>query len=147
MLYDKKWEKQLPVDSFLSPEALQITQQEHAALQQVLRMLESGEISDLNPDKDVRYQFVRKGLWMATSSATTACGTTACIGGWVAAFMKVGMDTYVFRYHENSIEADSPLHELYWGNIEETTTTKQAAQAIRNFLTTSNPDWKTVLRS
>lgn len=146
MLYDKKWDQQ-PAENCLSAEELQISTEEYTALKQVLQMLESGEIQTLDPNKRVDRQQVPKGLWMATSSTFTACGTAACIGGWVAALMRVDMDSYVNRYHCYSVYGESPLNELYWGHVEGDTTTKQAAQAIRNFFVTGNPMWAAVLKT
>lgn len=146
MLYDKKWDEQLPVDNFMSAKELRVSAEEHIALQQVLKMLESGEIQDIDPIKPIRFQPVPKGLFMSSTGCQTACGTAACIGGWVATLMDVDPAYYVWDYGSDGKYRHKPLRQLYFGNLG-ITPSKQAAQALRNFLTKGNPDWKDVMKT
>lgn len=143
MLYDKKWDEKLPVNNFKSAAELGISEKVHAALQQVLQMLESGEIveKERGPGKYVWKQNDPKVLWMATYKDNTACGTAACIGGWAAILMGINSRQHVWEQKR----ARGPLHHLYWGHVWPTTP-QQAAQAVRNFLVTGNPNWDAVLR-
>jgi hypothetical protein len=126
----------------MTPEDLKIEERDHAALIQVLGMLERGELVH-ERTRDKGHSFnpqVPNGFNMECSGTKTACGTVACIGGWVA-YLTGRSNEYV-----NSLEElDCSLQELYWGNTNERTTPDQAASALRNYLTLGEPRWGEVM--
>ncbi len=115
--------------SFMTHTELGVTAEEHTALIKVLGMLERGElVHDPFGDR------VPNGFCMVTWGAS--CGTTACIGGWVAALNEVSQIEYV------NISRSGNLRDLYWpsGNAYDATPA-QAAFALRSFLSTGKPNW------
>jgi len=133
MLYDKKWDKELPVDTFKSATELKITVEEHTALQQVLQMMENGEIKDYNP-YNVLSEQRGKVLSMPLAYRKYKCGTVACIGGWAAILMGKNPAGYV------GMSFSPSLHNLYYGKLCDVKV-KEAITALRNFLTTGKPNW------
>lgn len=103
---------------------------------------------------------------MSFSNWATDCGTTYCIGGWVAVKMSGkapneegeydvnwdGVDSYVYSHSWNNKEKP-PRHlidRLYYpidADLDdwEDITQHQGAEAIGNFLNTGNPEWRSVM--
>ncbi len=144
MLYDTRWDEKLPT-TYKTAEELKISEKEHTALQQVMQMLESGEIAERDLYQHLVHQTKPKVLHMGSTRCSTACGTAACIGGWVAILTdEENIDEYVWGQNWLN-NPRAPLHNLYWQHTRGRTTTAQAAQAIKNFLTTGDPNWASVL--
>lgn len=123
--------------NFLTPEQLDLTQEQRDALMKVLGMLERGEIQH-RAVTVARHRDHVGGL-RYFNMTEWSCGTVACIGGWAEHVGGVSM------HYNRNIE----LHMLFfphaiprpWGAI----TTEQAAAALRNYLTTGRADWRSVM--
>jgi hypothetical protein len=125
--------------------ALKITEKQKAALVRTLRLLEAGKLKHVDPqdiaDGPTPKRKVFSGLFnMRTWQHPTPCGTVACIGGTAEMIGKV-------RFGD-SYEKNPDLHDLLYP--AQTTmpdrfiTTKHAAKALRNYLTTGKPAWSKV---
>lgn len=123
-------------------EQLGISKREFGALRRVRDGLRSGRyvhtpnVSD--PPK------TRKRLFnMKYDSASTNCGTAACIGGWMAKEMRKSAFDCVMN-------AEGSLKKLFFPQINydrwDDITPKQAVTAINNFLKTGNPKWREATR-
>lgn len=130
--------------NFMTPTALKISDAEFEALVKVLGMLERGDLIQhgawvSNEDGWGFRPTIPNGFNMSCSGERTHCGTVACIGGWVAILTGRG--------HEfvNGMPGDHPLYKLCWSNTDSTTTTEQAAIALRSYLTTGDPCWADAL--
>lgn len=119
MLYDKKWDKELPVDNFLSAEALNMIEDDRKTLIKLLGMFSRGEI----PGR----------LFNMRKIGEPKCGTPGCLIGWAKT-----IDADFGRKIE-----ETGLYWTIWGKG----TPEHAAIALHNFLTTSNHKWQEVLRA
>ena len=122
--------------SFMTHTELGVTAEEHTALIAVLGMLERGELVHSS-----RNHSIPDGFNMGTCGYS--CGTTACIGGWVAALVGKDQVNYVHSHF-----CGSPIRSLYWPNKDgipedkySGITPAQAAFALRSFLSTGKPNW------
>lgn len=119
MLYDKKWDEKLPVDSFLSAEELKIPEQQRQDLIQVLGMFERGEI----PSRLFNMKWI----------GCPKCGTPGCILGWCI---------NLYEEYIPYVAADpTGLFDPVWADGTPT----QAGTAVRNYLTTGDHKWKEIL--
>lgn len=142
--------------TFMTAQALGLTEKYHAAMLEALRRLESGEIKH---DFDTRFPSrfsIAVGLKkpvvafdMATWDETTACGTVCCIGGLVDLSMGYpafnSEECYAGRVTQ---EQRSALNLLYYPDFEGSfynITVEQGACALRNYLTYGEARWKEVL--
>lgn len=116
-----------------------LTPQEQGALEKVRDLLRSGKIVH----HENRKSRSKKRFDMGTSYMEGGCGTTACIGGWMAHFMKID-DEALFV---DEFMGRGKFNKLFWDNTEPDTTPAQAAQAIDNFLETGDPRWDEVLEN
>lgn len=121
--------------SFMTHTDLGVTAEEHTALIKVLGMLERGELVHDASSVRISHGF-NMGVWGHD------CGTTACIGGWVASLIGKIQEDYVC-----GVPKDHCLNRLYWPeegvdvpNFSAVTPT-QAAFALRSFLSTGKPNW------
>lgn len=136
--------------NFLTPADLKIKDDLHAALIQVLGMLERGELiharSVFNAPCIFTYAYKEKipslfnmNNW-CLKPEDSSCGTVMCIGGACEAIMKreikeVYTPGLLGLFHPHDVSSD------YWEDI----TVEEAALALRNYLTTGKPKWKEVL--
>jgi len=135
MLYDKKWETKTQ-EVFSSAKSLKIPAKDRAALIEVLRRLEAGELQHTDPWCST----IPNGFNTQTTGKKQDCGTVACIGGWVAFLTNRDSDAYVKRAKDN-------LCRLYWPDVESMAaiSVAQAARALRSYLTTGQPNWKAAM--
>lgn len=94
---------------FKTPEQLGIPEAEHAALVEVLRMLESSELTYVEYTNEGWPR--GRGLFnMAVDGSS--CGTPACIGGWVARLLELDATEYIARYkHSYRLGGKAPRTE------------------------------------
>jgi len=134
--------------NFKTAEELRIPEGHVAALQKVLVLLETDKLTHM--DKELYYGLddgprtftghFNMGSW----TAPRECGTVACIGG--TAELISGLD-FSFLADRNPA-----LNILFYPciggyGIYNDITTEQAAQALRNYLTTGVADWWKVLNT
>lgn len=123
--------------NFKTPADLGVSKVEFYALIKVLGMLERGELVDhkcINSHGKFE-PTIPNGFNMNCSGEKTACGTVACIGGWIAILLEKP-HTYVYETRAN-------LHNLFWGYLPNTTVA-EAAIATRNFLTFGTALWNEI---
>ncbi len=140
-----------------TPADLGISDAEFASLQQVLGMLERGEVSHVPVSKSFSIWDWGKAVPIAFNLSevygAAECGTTACILGWAR---YLGRDDQLFA------NRGEPIQNLFcMGQYDHDTdiaakakvggarniSTALAAQALRNFLTHGEPRWAEVLAS
>jgi hypothetical protein len=131
----------------MKAEDLGLERKELKALKAVRDGLASGRYRHVKTTKFNAENKSRKPLFnMSAACETHECGTVACIGGWVA--RELGMDKDEAASFVYGIKPYSPLHELFYPTTDKdwnTITPKKAAQAIDNFIKTSNPKWAEVV--
>lgn len=133
--------------NFMSAEALELTDKQHAGLIKVLGMLERDELIH---DPDLTRK-ASNGFCMdywRTPSHHRDCGTVMCIGGWaetIGGSHFFSITAAQERLFYPLIERDLPPNVT--SALYRTTTTQQAATALRNFLTTGEANWAEVLRA
>jgi len=129
---------------------LKITLDERAALIKVMGWLKDGVLHEDINGATGKFN-------MNTKCNALDCGTVACIGGWVylamqkiAIYAKTPSPVILAKACDYVGSHKSPeLHGLYypyqvkkdWGTI----TSAEAAQAIRNFLTSGDPQWASIV--
>ncbi len=121
--------------NFLTPTELDISDKQFNALLQVLGMLERGELKMHHNwrkrKREPNTKYFDMGKWPERH-----CGSVGCIGFWAEKIGKVNMSC-----------VPEKLDNLFY-NYEATeneTTTEQAAQALRNYLSTGKANWADVL--
>ncbi len=144
--------------TFLTAEALGITDIQRDALIATLGMLERGELIHIQDREMPGYPDVNLPngeVWftghfnMSYWSYKIGCGTIACLGGTSA--MVAGDEHLWGDHHVEDDVPDGPLERLFmpgglglldeWKDI----TTEQAAMALSNYLTTGEARWEEVL--
>jgi len=135
----------------LSAETLGISPYRHTILQQVADLLEREQLK-LDMGTSCSLESAEEEV-----EQVEACGTHACIGGWMAILERNGgkLPRYITREDEQTAyqvvlrevgdNGLHPLHDLFYDTLNSGVTPAQGAQAIRNFLHTGNPDWDSVL--
>ena len=127
---------------FMIAEQLDLTEAKHHALVLTLTALERGEITHWNGNECYLEQgYVFTGsfnmAWWC-NSLPNKCGTVACIGGTAEMLGKVDFGG------NRTDELDDlfyPPTNYDYNNI----TTNQAADVLRNYLTTGHANWDEVL--
>jgi hypothetical protein len=122
---------------------LGITVAEYVALEDVRKGLLSGRYhhGKYNPKK-LNFRMVstcENPKNVKAESTKAACGTVACIGGWVA-FSMNKKSTVDVRDRYVSSRCGSSLYRLYY-EYNGDPKPKQAARAIKNFLKGSADPW------
>lgn len=138
--------------NFQTPTELQISNAEYNALVHILGMMERGELKHHHVgyyQKLVGPPPKFSGLFnMCHVKTVTSCGTVACILG--AAQLLFGDDLFAEQWcnwkYQGTKSAVSQLfvpeaRSDYWLDI----TVEQAATALRNYLTTGEASWATVM--
>lgn len=143
---------------FRTAAELGINPVEYAAMLRVLDGLEKDEFVH----DDCNNPVTLNGFNMGVPSRVSSCGTACCIGGWVSVFMQGGKKNragkYIFSEEktDNYVESKAlsfserfntpqrkAVEDLFyppnmvWEDIEPA----QAARALRNYLTTGQPNW------
>jgi len=140
--------------NFKTPDELQVTDAEFAALLQVLGALERDEFRHytLSRRRLIRAT-VPNGFSMSEHLCKEGCNTVACIAGWAHEFS----GGKVFKSNGGIQGAflwggvlSHALEELFYMYTQppgalDTTTPKQAARALRNFLTYGEARWDEAL--
>lgn len=123
--------------SFKTPVELEISETVFNALVTVLGMLERGEISAKEFDMEYWWEPGR-------DASGRFCGTVGCIGGWTTHVARRSGA----RAREIYVGYLDPLYELFHPSVPMAwrATREQAVQAMRNYLTDGDPDWKWVMR-
>jgi len=133
--------------SFKAAEDLGLTDLQYDALRQTLVAMETGLVEHVKVDqmKTRRAGTVRGVIGkfnMAFWRANMRCGTVACLGGTAEMISGTKPGTLF-----GSLTSPA-LHELFhpsggfeWENIS----VDQAARALRNYLTTGEPNWEEAL--
>lgn len=134
--------------SFKSADQLGITEPQKSALMKTLVLLETGKLTHVTGDlnvKSVHSELYTGHFSIRAWAADTDCGTVRCIGGTAEAVGHVKFDNWS---HGGAHFPEHPRHRLYnlfspplptsaWGAI----TDAQAAAALRSYLTTGNAKW------
>lgn len=140
-------------------ENLGISQEMHDALVWVRNMLNEQQIVHVPDDQ---YPMGRNGFNMRTSSAKYECGSVGCIGGWAWVAMNLDAverdaDDGLFKLTNYQTDrASNFVHEMSSKELlhlffppfsadYDSITTKEAALAIDNYLTTGYAQWESVL--
>lgn len=129
--------------TILSAKQLNVTEEEKQALLLVLSALERNEAPHL---KGVSSEFdgnKKPGFFnMSVVIGKHECDTTACILGW-ARFLSNNNNLFYTAWERNQLgvlfgmtRKPIPLNQITPG---------QAAQALRNFLSTADPRWEEIL--
>lgn len=141
--------------NFKSAEELYLNEKQYQALIKTLKMLETKKLKhiDLNDFEILSLSEEQVGLVfnMNRWNCTESCGTVCCIGGSaeiIGNLEKGELDSLSDKLHYDS---KGELYQLFfpggtnnkyvWSKI----TTEQAAQALRNYLTYSEPKWEEIL--
>lgn len=132
--------------SFLSADQLGLSPLQHEALIGVLRMLERGELRHVSVEPDYGDYVVPDGFNMGVFS----CGSVHCIGGWADRLYGTKFADLSLAWGEGQDRRFLATYELLYGDHEsavdlEDITVAQAAEALRNYLTTGNARWLQVL--
>jgi len=141
--------------NFKTPDELQVTDAEFAALLQVLGALERGELRhySLRGRRPSLRANVPNGFSMSEHICQSGCNTVACIAGWAYVFSgrKVfGFNGGIMGAFYRNDKLSPALEELFYmysqdpGELD-TTTPQQAACALRNFLTYGEARWDEAL--
>lgn len=120
--------------NFKTPADLGISDQEFSAFLTVLGMLER---NDLVYSSQMEMKPIENGFFMGTWEDKKECGTTRCIGGWVAHLIGQSPYDYVNRHSD----VTTALGSLFWSGMATYATVEQAAIGLRNFLTHGEPRW------
>ncbi len=136
--------------NFKSASDLGLTDNQRDALALTLGMLERGELihvvpSDLSPDYvDVDDNFTGHFNMDSWNLTYRECGTVCCIGGAAEIVGKLPDDSLW-----DACDTNEPLYRLFFPNHctenFESITMAQAACALRNYLTTGEPNWEEAL--
>lgn len=131
------------MQNFKSAAELDLTDEQYDALKKVLVLLETSKLNFIEelPEfwpYNVKLPEFTGHFNMAHWTAVAPCGTVACIGG--TAELIAGKRIF------GGIDGDHPpmLHNLFYPTGLHATT-EQAARALRNYLTSGDADWNTVL--
>lgn len=127
MLYNRNW-------GFKAAQELHLTKRQYQALTNTIAYLEGDTTKISKPFK------FDMNIWRFDDPQ---CGTACCIGG-TAEFL-AGWRTQ----HSKSLFdlSDDGLRELFFPSVSKalSATSMQAAQALRNYLTTGKPSWATIM--
>lgn len=124
-------------ENFMTAKALDLTDEQHAALVKTLRHLETGRADG---------GFDMSAWWMHVKRQTLfpGCGTSACIGGW-AQFL-VGEDVFREAMRFKARFINPRLDDLMFAGVSMGVTDPAlGAAALRNYLTTGEARWDEVL--
>jgi hypothetical protein len=136
---------------FLTAEYLGLTEEQHEALIAALDALESGAVNyrenhaayyPVVPCKEAK---LPHNFNMDTWRGEDGCGTVCCIGGLAevmaqkSVFTSCDIPEYLDRLFYPSYKYDDSVREFSEINA------KQAAAALRNYLTTGEPKWNEVM--
>lgn len=146
--------------SFKTAKELGISQQAIEALQKVLVLFETEKVRYIPEDEyqlrgypDMPYAVdssnpnSAKILFnMSSWSSPRDCGTVCCIGGTAALISGIDFNALVHSRNGISKEIQS-LYRLFYPDCSgyDDVTVDQAAQALRNYLTTGEPQWPQVM--
>jgi len=144
--------------TYLSAEALQISESQKAALIKVLGALERDELSPVQlffDERDEQTIYPENGFNMGRwgdedDMVGLGCGTVCCIGGWAEKFdgrpiFSGGVDG---EFDVWPAELDELFYPGAYSGFEydyATITVAQAIRALSNFLTVGQPFWETIL--
>lgn len=130
--------------SFLSADHLGLSPLQHEALIHVLGVLERGELRHV-----VDYDEAAGGDVVGFTMGTFACGSVHCIGGWADRLYGTNFAglSLLKDYEDRRWFA---LYALFYGDPDaavelDDVTVAQAAEALRNYLTTGSARWLEVL--
>jgi hypothetical protein len=136
----------------------------HTSLSYLASLFERDDVKVRGFDMDVCAKRYDNGTTLSHSPDTQGrerevCGTVACIGGWIWLLNKeqpTDNGEYTKDAHERATDFVSSFHpteheDLYdlfypknvthWSSISP----KEAAKAIRNYITVGNPNWDEVV--
>jgi hypothetical protein len=143
-------------ETFLSAQALDISNRRYKAIVGALAFLESGKVTH---SPNYEHGIVGKGKNFNMScwynSTSYECGTVGCIGGWAewvdARERKVKLEWHSLfpmeLFHHSNHNFHAGLNNLFYPTVDlpDDITIPQAIKAIRNYLTMGFPDWKEVV--
>jgi hypothetical protein len=138
--------------NFKTAKELNVSEQEHAALIDVLGRLERGELKHCTEnffEESYGNYFNMNYTYLCKQSS---CGTMGCIGGWVGVLLGVEPTDYVYAHEGEEGYEDTSLADLYFPRDTrgvmlplDGITAELAAIALRNKLTTGKANWLEVL--
>jgi hypothetical protein len=126
----------------MSARKLGLAKSQYEALKKTLDLLESGELIHMSDvkRKTPKPKFVfNMNHWKLQSYS---CGSVCCIGGTAELVGNLP------AFSLNTVAADNQdLKDLFYPMKDDMNkiTTKQAAAALRNYLTTGKPNWECAL--
>ena len=144
----------------MTAEQLDLSPELHNALIRVLNGLESGKLrhGGRYPHSEARMVF---NMGIVAEPIGESCGTVACIGGWAYALMHGTKKDGIWQFDHDAagdflyeLPSETQLNELFYpgrlsgycdGYDYDAITSKQAAEALRNYLTTGFPKWTEIL--
>lgn len=137
--------------SFKTAEELGITEKQKEALMKTLVLLETGKLVHTSlprlKDRYVGEQKFSGHFNMEEWSVSHFCGTIACIGGTAELIGGLLGDERFIKLYRSIGHSD--LHHLFYPNLGRypysEITVEQAAQALRNYLTSGKPQWNTII--
>lgn len=129
---------------FLSAKKLGLKAKERQALVEVLEGLERGWFMHSYPDDDLGYD-----IGLAFNMTDFDCGTTACIAGWCDVLYQTKFARKMDKFGRPGSKHCN-LEDLFFARGAEAIdfediTPKQAAMALRNYLSTGKPHWGMVV--
>jgi len=131
--------------TYLSADTLRIAPRVRDALIEVLTRMERGELVHVYEPEEIRMPLPGNLFCMNEWNTQMTCGTVRCIGGWCEYIMDPN------KQYDDDDEPDwittDELEELFYpprvvrrGAYQ--ASVGQAAAALRNYLTTGEPNWE-----
>ncbi len=125
--------------NFKTAADLQITEEGHTALIQVLAMLERDELAFVRPGRT----HLANGFNMSRVWEDGECGSVGCIKGWC---QYISHNAKLFNFFDGPrFPPDLVKLFMYADERRYSVTPDQAACALRNYLTLGAPRWDEVL--
>lgn len=135
------------MQNFMTAEALDLTDQEYAALVTTLGMLDRGELKHVpGPAINEHFPLAFSGHFnMQWWNQKHACGSVCCIGGAAEVVGNLQMDSLNEKSNMNINLGNLFYPDVYGHEGYEQITVEQAAAALRNYLRTGEARWEEIL--
>jgi hypothetical protein len=127
--------------SFKTATELGLTEPQYCGLVKTLVALEEGKLDHENENKPWLDRDLPKSFHMAHWGGS--CGTVCCIGGTAEALMRDNL------FNQGNAIPDELYNLFFPGHTKEAyrASTKQAAVALRHYLTTGKENWKMAMET
>jgi hypothetical protein len=130
--------------TFKSADELGLDEDSYKVLHQVLSLLETGEISEAKFNMYIIGIEIKRSL---SVEEKISCGTPRCILGWAEVFSKKHF-TWPHPYNPQTSAQIDELYRLFYPYHSKKAwdaSTGQAAETLRNYLTTGKENWKQIM--